>query len=192
MACGKSHVATYFRNFGGHVIEADDLGREVMTPDGEAYGGVVQKFGYDVLAEDGTIDRAKLAELVFRDPAALARLNAVVHPAVRRRALFQLEKAAAKDPHGVAIYVAAILLESNAMQEIDKLIVVTCTPEQQMERALRRPGATPENVAARLSRQMPPQEKLSHADYVIDASGAPEDTERQTKIVYEELRKLAA
>jgi dephospho-CoA kinase len=183
MACGKSFVADALRNLGAHVIEADELGHEVLAPGGEAEAEAVAVFG--------TAERAKLADLVFGDRGKLERLNAIVHPAVRARARRRMEEIAALDPDAVIVYVAAILIESGGMKDVSRLIVVNCAPEQQVSRALERPGATKESVMARLEHQLPMTQKLALADYVIDTSGTKEDTLRQTKMVYEELRKLA-
>jgi len=184
MACGKSFVAAELGKLGCHIIEADDVGHEVMEPGGEAYDAVVAGFG--------TVDRRQLAERVFADPAQLEKLNAIVHPAVRARASRQFLEIGARDPHGVVIYVAAILIESGAYREVDKIIVVSCARAQQIERAMHRPDATEHSVMARLERQMPLEKKKQFADYVIDTSGAKEDTLRQTEIVYRDLRRLAS
>jgi dephospho-CoA kinase len=184
MACGKSFVAGELGRLGCHVIEADDVGREVMEPGGEAYDAVIAAFG--------TVDRPRLAELVFSAPEQLEKLNAIVHPAVRARASRQFQEFGARDPHGVVVYVAAILIEAGAYREVDKMIVVSCAREQQIERAMHRPGATESSVLARLERQMPLEKKKQFADYIIDTSGEREDTLRQTEIVYEDLRRLAS
>lgn len=184
MACGKSFVADALRELGAYVIEADELGHQVIGPDGEART--------QVLAEFGETDRAKLAAMVFGKPDQLARLNAIVHPAVRQRARRMIEEINARDPHAVIVYVAAILFESGGLDGTGKTIVVTCTREQQIARALERPGATEASVMARLNHQMPMAEKVARADYVIDSSGTKDDTLRQTKMVFEELRKMAA
>ena len=124
--------------------------------------------------------------------AELAKLNAIVHPAVREQVRRIIVEITASDPHAVIVYVAAILIESGGMEGMSKLIVVTCTQEQQIARALERPGATKASVLARLKHQLPMDEKIARANYVIDTSGTREDTLRQTKMVFEELRKLAA
>ncbi len=191
MACGKSFVAGALRDLGCDVIEADETGREVMQPGGEAYAPVVAAFGPDILDEHGVIDRPKLAALVFGNPEQLERLNAIVHPAVRKRALRQLAEIGTRDPHAIAVYVAAILIESGAWREMDKMIVVSCGRPQQIERAMQRPGAVESGVLARLESQMPLEKKLTFADYVVDTSGTKEDALRQTALVYEELRRLA-
>lgn len=184
MACGKSFVAHALRDLGAHVIEADELGHQVIGPGGEAHA--------QVLAAFGETDRAKLAAAVFGKPAELARLNAIVHPAVRARARRLIEEIAARDPHAVIVYVAAILMESGGLEGANRTIVVTCTREQQIARALERPGATEESVLARLEHQMPNAQKIARADYVIDTSGTKDETLRQTRIVFEELTKLAS
>jgi len=191
MACGKSFVAGALRDLGCHVIEADETGREVMQPGAEAYAPVVAAFGPGILDDQGAIDRPKLAALVFGKPEQLERLNAIVHPAVRERAMRQLAEIGAGDPHAIAIYVAAILIEAGASREMDKIIVVSCGRAQQIERAMHRPGAVESGVLARLESQMPVEKKLTFADYVIDTSGTKEDTLRQTTKVYEDLRRLA-
>jgi dephospho-CoA kinase len=184
MACGKSFVAEALGRLGCHVIEADDVGREVMEPGGEAHEAVIAAFG--------TVDRPRLAALVFSAPEQLEKLNAIVHPAVRARASRQFQEFGVRDPHGVVVYVAAILIESGAYREVDKIIVVSCAREQQIERAMHRPGASESSVLARLERQMPLEKKREFADYIIDTSGEREDTLRQTEIVYEDLRRLAS
>jgi len=191
MACGKTFVAGALHDLGCHIIEADELGREVMAPGGGAFHNILQIFGRDILAADGSIDRQKLAARVFTHPPSIAKLNAIVHPAVRARARQEFEAIGQADPRAIVIYIAAILIESGAYREAAKIIVVTCRREQQIERAMQRPGAVQADVLARLATQMPLEEKLKFADYVIDTSGTKEDTLRQTREVYEELRRLS-
>jgi dephospho-CoA kinase len=191
MACGKSFVAAALGKLGCHIIEADDVGHEVLNPGGEAYDAVIDEFGDEILDERGMIDRARLGGLVFGDPAKLEKLNAIVHPAVRARASRQFREIGVRDPHGVVVYVAAILIESGAYKEVDKMIVVSCGREKQIERAMHRPDASEASVLARLERQMPLEKKKEFADYIIDTSGAKEDTVRQTEIVYRDLLRFA-
>ncbi len=187
MACGKTFVARALAELGCGVIEADELGHEVLLRGGDAFAPVVAAYGPGILNPEGQIDRSALAARVFANPAELARLNAIVHPAVRTLALRRMQESTAP----VVIYVAAILLESGAYQDVEKIIVVTCSREQQLERAMDRPGATEADVLARLERQMPPEEKNKHADYLIDASGTREETLRQTRRVWEDLIRQA-
>jgi dephospho-CoA kinase len=191
MACGKSFVAAALGKIGCHIVEADEVAHEVIAPGGEAYDAVLTAFGPDILDEQKRIDRALLAAKVFGDPVQLDRLNAIVHPAVRTHALREFAAIGDVDPHGIVIYVAAILIESGAYREVDKIIVVSCAREQQIERAMHRPGASQASVLARLDRQMSLEKKKEFADYVIDTSGERENTLRQTKTIYEDLRKLS-
>lgn len=191
MGCGKSFVARAFGDLGAHIIEADELGHEVMLPGQETRDRIAAAFGAEIVGPDGNIDRAALAAMVFGSPSELQRLNAIVHPAVRARALKTMKEIGARDAHAVVIYVAAILLESGAYRDVEKVIVVTCTRAQQLERAMAREGAVEEGVLARLERQMPLEKKKAFADYLIDTSGTKEDTLHQTKIVWENLRRLA-
>jgi len=175
---------------GCYVIRADQLGHQVLAPGGPAYQPVIQEFGVGILKEDGTIDRRKLAAEVFRDPARVQKLNALVHPHVIALEEELLAQYAEQHPHGIAVVEAAILIETGSYRRFHKLIVTYCRPEQQLERALER-GMSLEEAQARLRYQMPMEEKLRLADFVIDTSGSFEETERQVEAVYAELRRLA-
>jgi len=171
------------------LIQADELGHEVLTPEGEAFSAVVSEFGRDILV-DGRIDRRRLAARVFGDPEALERLNRLVHPPVIAREEALIEEFRSLEPKGIVVVEGAILIETGSYHRFDRLIVVSCSQEQQVERAMRRDGLTEEDVLARLSRQMPLDEKRKLADFVIDTSATKEDTLRQTCAVYQELRRI--
>jgi dephospho-CoA kinase len=173
------------------VVEADELGHQALLATGDAYAPVVEAFGPGVLDAAGAVDRSRLAAKVFADPEALAKLNAIVHPAVRRLAEARFREIAVADPHAVIVYAAAILVETGGYREFDKLILAACSRELQIERAMARPGATLSDVLARLGRQLPLEEKRAFADYVIDTGGTKEETLGQTKMVCDEVRKLA-
>lgn len=190
LACGKSFVGEALTRLGCHVLEADRLGHEVLLPGGEAYAQVANEFGPAVLGEDGSIDRRALATQVFGKPERLALLNSFVHPPVMRREEQWLARVASEDPRGIAVVEAAILIETGSYQRFDKLIVVTCDVEQQVRRSMKRDGAAREEVLARIGRQMPLAGKLKFADFAIDASGTKEETVRQTRAVYESLRRM--
>jgi dephospho-CoA kinase len=191
LACGKSFVGETLASYGCLLVQADDLGHQVLAPGGEAYGEVVREFGREILSNTGEIDRRALAARVFGAPDRLARLNSLVHPPVVQRENDLIAEFAAHNPHGIAIVEAAILIETGSYKRFDRMILVTCTEEQQVERAMRRDGAVLADVRARISRQMPLAEKRKFADFVIDTSGEKEDTLRQTRAVYDALRRLA-
>ena len=190
IASGKSFVGEALAGYGCLLIHADELGHAVLGPGGEAYQPVIQEFGREILTGDGAIDRRALAALVFADPDCLTRLNALVHPAVIRREDESIAAFGARHPGGIAVVEAAILIETGSYARFDKLILVTCREEQQVERALRREGALESDIRARISRQMPLAEKRKYADFVIDTSGEKADTLRQTRAVYDVLRRI--
>ena len=190
LASGKSFVGRALADLGCYLIRADELGHQVLAPGGEAYGAVVREFGTGILNPDGTMDRRRLGALVFHDPARLAKLNALVHPPVRARTRRLLEEYEAAHPHGIAVVEAAILIETGSYRDYARLILAVCGKEQQIERAMARDGLTREQVLDRLGRQMPLDEKIQYADYVIDTSGAKENTLAQTRAVYESLLGL--
>ena len=187
LASGKSFVAAALQELGAHIVEADQLGHEVLARTGCAYAPVVEAFGTGILHETGEIDRSRLGGIVFSDPAELARLNAIVHPAVHDLAQQRFAEIARKDPAAVVIYVAAILVETGGYRQFPYLIVTRCTREQQIERAMARSGASRADIEARLARQLPLEQKLALATHVIDTSGTTEETLRQTKMVYDDL-----
>ncbi len=190
LACGKSFVGEALADMGCHLLQADRLGHEVLLPGGEAYAEVVREFGPGILGENGNIDRRALAAQVFGDPERLARLNSFVHPPVMRQEEEWRARVAAADPHGIAVVEAAILIETGSYRRFDKLILAVCGEEQQVERSMKRDGVAREEVMARLSRQMPLAEKRKYADFTIDTSGAKEETLRQTRALYESLRRI--
>ena len=188
LASGKSHVGKLLEDMGCLLIKADDLGHETLRPSGEAHAAAVKEFGPAILNADGSIDRKKLGAIVFADRAKLDRLNAIVHPAVRRLSDRLMGEYAAFHPRGIAVYEAAILIETGGHKNFDRLILAACGEEQQVERAMKRDGASRESVLARLAQQMPLRDKVAFADHVIDTSGSLQHTLEQTRAVYELLR----
>jgi dephospho-CoA kinase len=191
LASGKSFVGHALADLGCYLIEADKLGHAVMLPGAEAYDGIVREFGDGILDAGGQIDRRKLSALVWDHPERLEKLNTLVHPAVRAREHKRMAEIAQADPHAIAVVEAAILVETGSYKGFDKLIVVTCTAEQQMERAMKRGSYSKEEALSRISRQLPLADKVRVADYVIDTSGSKENTLVQVRAVYETLRSLS-
>jgi dephospho-CoA kinase len=187
LACGKSFVGKLLEGMGAHLIQADELGHRVLAPDGEAYQPAIAEFGPDILEPDGRIDRRRLAAMVFGNPALLEKLNAIVHPAVYRLQQSIEREILAADPRAIIVVEAAILIETGTYKNYDRIIVVSCSEEQQIERATSREGLSREDVQARISRQLPLEEKKKFADFVIDTSGSKEDTALQTRDVFEKL-----
>jgi dephospho-CoA kinase len=200
LASGKSFVGHTLADVGADLgcllIQADELGHQVQEPGGEAYAGVVREFGPGILEADGAgaalprIDRRRLAAEVFRDPDRLHKLNTLVHPYVHARRRKLEEDFARSHPDGIAVTEAAILIETGSYREYDRLIVAFCQPEQQVERAMARDRLTREEVLDRMRQQMPLEEKVKYADYVVDTSGPKADTVAQTHAVYDSLVSL--
>jgi dephospho-CoA kinase len=151
---------------------------------------VVREFGSSILDAAGRIDRRALAAQVFGSADRLAALNRLVHPPVYRREDELMAEFAAREPHGIAVVEAAILIETGNFRRYDRIVLVTCREDQQIERALRRECASESDVKARLSRQMSLEEKRKYAHFVIDTSGEKEETVRQTCAVFRELRRI--
>ena len=195
ISCGKSTVARLFAERGAAVIQADSIARELTRPGNSIYDEVVKQFGRDILEPDGSIDRAKLADLAFGG-GRIAELNGIVHPAVIERQEKWMDAVERNDPQAVAVVEAALILEARVGRRFDKLVVVTCQPMQKVERFAQRHNISLEaakvEVARRQAAMMPDEEKIKSADYVIDNSGAFEATARHVDKIYAELRKLAA
>jgi dephospho-CoA kinase len=190
-ATGKTFVACEFERLGCHLILADQVGHATLQPGGAAYDPTVQLFGRDILLPDSTIDRKKLASIVFNAPDRLAALNAIVHPAVFQIEEQMLANFANRDPQGIAILEAAILIETGRYAYFDKLILTACNQETQIIRGMKRDGITREGVLARLGKQLSLDEKKPYADFVVDTGGSKEETVKQIAIVFQALKPLA-
>jgi dephospho-CoA kinase len=195
IAAGKSVVGEMFAELGAHVIQSDKVGHELMRPGGSVYDEVVKRFGTGILNPDKTVNRAQLAEAAFGGdgrPSRIEELNRVVHPAVIRYENDWMEKIGRGDPRAIAIVEAALILEAKAAARFDKLVVVTCRPEQRIERWAARMKVDRETarreVTRRMAAQLADEEKIKAADYVIDNSGSLEGTKTQ---VEEVCRKLS-
>ena len=191
IASGKSTVAARMRELGLSVLNADLLAHRLMEPGQPAYEDVVREFGRGVLAADGAVDRKKLGDIVFADAAKRERLNAIVHPRVIAAREEELEQMEARDPRGLVIVEAALLVEAGYYKKLDSLIVCSCRPEQQLER-LRARGLGEREARERIAAQLPLEEKLRLADDVLDCSGSVENTLQQTDALVERLLKQAA
>ncbi len=188
---GKSTVADMLEELGCRVLRLDPLAHELIAPGQPAYQEIVAAFGWEILASDGSIERQKLARVVFADGKQLDRLNAIVHPRVIAQVEAQLAELAAVMPTGIVIVEAALLIESGYYRQLDKLIVTWCTEEQQLARLMARTGLSRAEVAMRLAAQLPAEEKRRYADYEIDCSGSLEHTHAQVEEVWARLQELA-
>jgi dephospho-CoA kinase len=191
IAVGKSFVSSVLTELGCHVLDADRTAREVVAPGSLGLRAVVEAFGSAVLQPDGTLDRGKLGAIVFGDETKRARLNAILHPLIISAQDEWLQRCEAKDPQGIGIVDAALMIESGSYKRFDKLIVVHCRPELQLERLVKRDGLTVAEAGRRIAAQMPQEEKKKFADYLIDTSNGFDEARAQTRAVYEKLKALA-
>jgi dephospho-CoA kinase len=190
IACGKSAVAAMLREFGCAVLDADALGHELIEPGRPAFTEIVREFGPGVLEPGGRIDRAKLGAIVFADAEKLSRLNRIVHPRVFEELERRLEELARPGGPQVAVVEAALLMEAG-YDQLDRLIVVWCRPEQQRERLAAR-GLSPEQAESRMAAQMPVEEKRRRATDEIDTSGSLAETRQQVERLAAKLKQAAA
>jgi dephospho-CoA kinase len=192
IACGKSTVARSFQDLGACIIDADRIGHELIEPGRAAYPEIVQLFGKEILARDGSIDRRNLGARVFAHPEEMRALNAALHPRIITRVEELARENRARHPLGVIIIDAALIFESGIGGTLRKVIVVWCRPEQQLERLMSKARLSREEAEQRIGAQMPPEEKRRRADYVIDCSGSKERAREQTQAIYPELERIVA
>ena len=190
ISTGKSAAGLMFVELGCHLIDSDRISHQLLEPGQAVHEAVVKEFGERILAADGTIDRRILGDIVFKDPQARAKLNRLVHPAVIQRQQEWLREMEAADPGGVAIVDAALMIEVGTYKNYDKVIVVTCSPGIQKQRLLARSGLSEEQIDARIRSQMPMEDKVKFADFVIDNSGDLASTRRQVEEVSRQLEKF--
>src|SRR5271166_1269590 len=189
VACGKSTISAMLVKRGAHYLQADGLAHQLYEPGAVTYDEVVRRFGREILNEDGTINRTKLANVVF--PDRIGELNAVLHPEVVKRQNSWMSEVERHDPHGIAVVEAALLIEAGANKDFDKVIVVTCDFERKVEHFAQRANVSLEvarfEVERRSAAQFTDEEKARQADYVIDNSGSIEDTEQHVEKIWLEL-----
>ena len=199
IAAGKSVVGEMFVALGAHLIQADAIAHQLMQPGQAVYNEVVRRFGREILDRDETIIRERLAEAAFGNPEAnkpsrIEELNAIVHPAVIRRQEEWMEEIARRERHAIAIVEAALMLEAGVGKRFDRLVVVTCRPEQRIARWAERTHVDEETarreVTRRMAAQLPDEEKIKAADYVIDNSGSLDETKEQVESVYQQLMDI--
>jgi dephospho-CoA kinase len=187
---GKSFVSSVLAELGCRVLDADTTAREVVAAGTPGLRAVVEAFSDDILTPDGTLDRARLGAIVFAEENKRLLLNSILHPFIIAAQDEQLREWDEEDAQGIAIIDAALMIESDGYKRFDKLIVVHCRPEIQLERLMARNSISREEAERRTRAQMPQEEKKRYADFLIDTSTDFADTRRQTVEVYERLQEL--
>jgi dephospho-CoA kinase len=204
IAAGKSVVGEMFVALGARLVQADRIAHSLMQPGEAVYNEVVRHFGREILNRDGSVNREKLAETAFGPANAaggklasrIGELNRIVHPVVIRSQDAWMQEMGRQDPHAVAIVEAALILEAGAGEHFDRLVVVTCNEEQRVARFAARQKigleAARKEVVRRMAAQLPDEEKIKAADYVVHNSGSLDQTREQVRQVWEKLRAEAA
>jgi dephospho-CoA kinase len=182
IGAGKSTVSALLAARGAVIVDADTIAREVVEPGTPGLAAVVEAFGPDVLASDGSLDRPALAAVVFADPEARARLDAIVHPLVRVRAT---ELAAAAAPDAVVVNDVPLLVETGQAGAYDLVVVVEADLDARIARLVER-GLTAEDARARMAAQATDEQRRALADVVLDNSGAPAELEAQVDRFWDE------
>lgn len=194
IATGKSLVGSMFAELGVHVIDADKIGHELMAPGEPVYDEIVKRFGTEILNPDKTIDRAKLAELAFdQKRPRIYELNSLLHPGIIQRYEQRMEDIGAREADAIVMLEAALLLEAGLRRRFDRIIVVSCKPQQRIERWEKRlnvdADAAKREVTRRMMAQAPDEAKIQAADFVIDNSGSVEVTRKQVAAVLDRLKE---
>lgn len=192
IATGKSYVLSVLRELGCEVLDADVVAHQAIEPDKPAYQDILAEFGESVLNADGTINRPALGAIVFGDETKRQRLNAIVHPRVFETQNAWFTEIAARNPQAIAVVDAALMVETGSYKRFDKVVVVYCTPQLQLERLMARNQIPQAQAEARIAAQLPSAEKLKVADYALDTSLGFENTRRQTEALYARLAQDAA
>lgn len=191
IATGKTTVSQMFVHCGAHLIDADVLARDAVVPGSPGLRTIVAAFGPGMLCADGTLNRQRLAGIVFNDPMQRARLEAIVHPYVFVEEERRYQEIVAKDPHAVVLFDAALLIETGAYKSKDRVIVVTADEPTQLARVMSRNNLTEAQARERIGAQMPLSEKIKVAHYVIDGTLPIEQLAEEATRIYRLLKQLA-
>jgi len=191
VASGKTAVSQVLKEEGAYIIDADQIARELVQPHTPAWNELIRAFGQEILQEDGSIHRKKLADKVFAEPEQRKLLNQILHPRIKEEMDRRAKAIGEKDPEAIVVIDAPLIVELGEHREMDKLIVVTTTQMQQVERLKDRDGTSPDEALRIVSSQMPMEEKLKFADYVIQNEGSLEETKKRAEEIFKDLKKVA-
>lgn len=192
IASGKSTIARRLAEHGATVVDADALVREVQQPGSPVLAELAAEFGADILGPDGSLDRTALGTRVFGDDDRIARLNAIVHPAVRELSVQRFAAAFADDPHAVVVYDVPLLVEARVDDPWALIVVAHAPAETRRRRLIDLRGLSEADADARIASQVPDEKRLAIADVVIDTGGSLAETLRQTDELWERLPSLVS
>jgi len=184
IAAGKTLVCSTLRSLGAVVIDADVLAREAVAPGTQALAQIAERFGSDLVLDDGSLDRKELGSRVFGDAGALGDLNAIVHPEVRRLYSTAVQSAGLQNPNSVVVYDVPLLAEARSTEEFDAVVVVHAPAELRIRRLVELRGFSQQDAEARVNSQASDDERLALATVVIDSSVSEEETKRQSRELF--------
>jgi dephospho-CoA kinase len=191
VASGKSVVSQILKEEGAYLVDADQIARELVQPRTPTWKELIKAFGKEILQKDGSIDRKKLAAKIFSDPEQRGQLNRILHPRIKKEMGRRLKAIGQKDPEAIVVIDAPLLIETGDHREMDEVIVVLSTEEQQIERLKERHGVNREEARRIIASQIATEERLKVADLVIRNEGSLEETVRRAREVFQELKKIA-
>ncbi len=190
IASGKSTVSKVLKEEGAYLIDADQIARELVQPHTPSWQALVETFGEEILQKDGSVCRKKLAAIVFSNPEKRKRLNQLLHPRIKAEIKQRMKAVGQREPDAIVVVDAALLVETGDYREMDCLILVYSTEAQQIERLRERDGMNREEARRIVSAQMPIEEKLKVADFVIRNERSLEEVKRKAQEIFERLKQL--
>jgi dephospho-CoA kinase len=190
MGSGKTTVGNLFKALGAYVLDADEICRSLVEPGKPAWQEIVDLLGNGIVKDDQTLDRRKIADIVFKDPEKKKALEAILHPRVMEEEQVLYKKILKEDPEALVIIDAALLIESGNYRKVDKVIVIACDEETQLRRIMAKNMFSREDAQRRLQQQMPLEEKIKFADFVLqNDSGLPE-LKKKVEALFHQLQQL--
>ncbi len=187
IATGKTTAASILRDLGAKIVDADDLAREIVQPDQDAWQEIVERFGAGILREDRTINREKLRKIVFQDEDARRRLESITHPRIRKLAQERIQTLAGEGAE-IIIYVAPLFFENKVHLWIRPVILVACDPATQRRRLQERDRLSDAEVQRHLQAQMPLDQKRRLAEFIVENDGSLKDLKRELKELWEKIK----
>ena len=188
---GKSLAASFFKELGAHIIDADQLSRDLVHPGQTALKEIVNYFGKNILDPTGNLDRRKLAKIVFQDPGKKSILEGILHPKIFKKEQEVFIEICTKDPLAIVIIDAALLIESGNYKHVNKVIVVRSSEESQIQRILSRNAVSFDEAVARIKNQMSLEEKYKYADFILDNNMQQEDLLQKVQELYPKLLSIS-
>ena len=192
MGSGKTTVGKLFEGLGAYVQDADEICRSLVEPGKPAWREIIDLLGKGIVKDDQTLDRRKIADIVFKDPEKKKALEAILHPRVIEEEQAVYKDILKNDPEALVIIDAALLIESENYRKVDKVIVIACDEEIQLDRIMTKNMFSREDALRRLQQQMPLKEKIKFADYVLENNSGLSELKGKVESLFHELKQLAA